>query len=245
MRLLLPLGLALAAAAPAAAQDGNWHYSAFVYGWLPGIDSTVDSKFGAVEASKSTSDVLDDLDFAFMGAFEAQNDQWSFIGDLLYASMSEGKATPLGLAYSEATLKDSVTALTGYALYRVSGPSDVAVDLGLGLRGFSLSAEATLTGAAAKTQTASMDETWVDPLIAARVILPFNDLWSATALVDAGGTNSSNTWQALATVNYKMSENWSVNAGYRYMHVEKDVGDLPTPTTLDLSGPMIGVSYRF
>ena len=40
-----------------------------------------------------------------------------------------------------------------------------------------------------------------------------------------------------------MSADWSVNAGYRYMHIDKDIDG--TPTTLNLSGPMIGVSYHF
>lgn len=245
MRLLMPLALALATAAPAAAQESDWSYEAFLYLWLPALDTSLETDYGNVTSDQSSSDLLDDLDFAFMGAFEAQRDRWSFIGDLVYSSLSDGHATPLGRLYSEATLKTSLGALTGYGLYRVSGASDVAVDLGLGLRAFTLSTDATLTGAALPSVTASTDTQWVDPLVAGRIIVPFNEKWSGTAILDAGGTGSSNSWNGVATVNYKMSEDWSVNAGYRYLHVEKDVGDQPTPTTLDLSGPLIGLSFRF
>jgi opacity protein-like surface antigen len=244
MRLFLPAALALAAAAPASAQSADWSYTAFVYAWLPGIDATFESPFATVESSLSTGDVLDDLDFAFMGSFEARTGSWSFIGDLLYSRLSDGRATPNGLAFSEADLKTSVTALTGYALYRMSDGSDVAVDLGVGFRAFRVTADATLVSAGrVETRTAGGESDWIDPVIAGRLIVPFGDRWSGTLIADAGGTGSSDTWQALGVVNYQMSEHWSVSAGYRYMSLEKDLSGIPT--TLDLSGPMIGFAYRF
>jgi opacity protein-like surface antigen len=244
MRLVVPLALSLAAAAPVSAQGTDWSYAAVIYAWLPGIDSSFETEFGTVESSLSTGDVLDDLDFAFMGAFEARTGNWSLIGDLLYSRLSDGRATPRGVLFSEATLKTSVTALTGYALYRLSGDAPVAADLGLGFRAFNVTADATLTSASRlETRSASGDSNWVDPLIAGRLIVPFDDLWSGTLIADAGGTGASDTWQALATVNYRISDAWSVNAGYRYMSIEKELSGIPT--TLDLSGPLIGFSYRF
>jgi opacity protein-like surface antigen len=244
MRLAIPLALAVATATPATAQTADWSYTAFVYAWLPGIDASFESQFGTVASNRSTSDVLDDLDFAFMGSFEARTGRWSFIGDLLYARLSDSQATSRNLAFSEATLKSSVTALTGYAMYRMSDGAEIAVDLGLGFRAFNASAEATLTSAGrVETRSASGDSNWVDPLVAARLIVPFDDRWSGTLIADAGGTGASNTWQVLAMVNYAMTENWAVSAGYRYMELEKDLSGIPT--TMDLSGPMIGFSYSF
>lgn len=244
MRLVLSLLLAVASATPASAQTADWSYTAFVYAWIPGMDASFETQFGTVESDLSSSDALDSLDFAFMGSFEAQTGRWSFIGDVLYSRLSDGKATPRGLLFSEATLKTSVTALTGYGLYRLSDGSDVAVDAGVGFRAFRVTADATLASASQlQSRSASGDADWIDPVIAGRMIVPFNDRWSGTVLADAGGTGSSSTWQALALVNYKMSDNWAVSAGYRYMSLEKDLSDIPT--TLDLYGPMIGFSYRF
>jgi hypothetical protein len=46
-----------------------------------------------------------------------------------------------------------------------------------------------------------------------------------------------------ASVGYRFNPRWSTQVGWRYMEIQKDIGDLDT--TLDLSGPLIGVSARF
>ena len=92
--------------------------------------------------------------------------------------------------------------------------------------------------------SASESATWAVPLVAARVILPLNELWFATAFADGGMTSSdTSTWQVFASVGYRFNPRWSTQVGWRYMDIQKDIGDLDT--TLDLSGPLIGVSARF
>jgi hypothetical protein len=46
-----------------------------------------------------------------------------------------------------------------------------------------------------------------------------------------------------ASVGYRFNPRWSTQVGWRYMDIQKDIGGLDT--TLDLSGPLIGVSARF
>ncbi len=246
MRLIVPLLLATAIAAPASAQDSTWNYKAVIYAWIPGFDTSFETlKFGTVEGNKSSNDVLGDLNFAFMGTLEAQTGRFSLIGDLIYASISMSADTPKGALFSEGVIKTDVTALSGYGMYRVSTDPKLAFDLGVGFRAFSVDATATLVGAAIRTESVGGDSSWVDPLVAARLIVPFNDKWSGTLFGDVGGAGSSNTWQGIATVNYVMSDRWTMNAGYRYMSIEKDLGDAAVPTTIDLSGPLIGFSYSF
>lgn len=246
MRLIASLLVATALAAPASAQDSAWSYKATVYAWIPAFDTSFETvKFGTVEGNQSSTDILDDLNFAFMGTLEAQTGRFSLIGDLVYASISMSADTPKGVLYSEGVIKTDVTAVSGYGLYRVSTDPRLAFDLGVGFRAFSVDATATLVGAAMPTESVGGDGSWVDPLLAARMIVPFGERWSGLLFGDVGGTGSSDTWQIIASANYKLGDNWTMNAGYRYMSIEKDLGDAEVPTTIGLSGPLIGFTYSF
>ena len=121
--------LAVALATPALAQDSGWSFALSPYAWTPGLTSSVETAWGTVEVEKSISDVLSDLDLAFMGAFEARNGRWSLIADLFYANLSQGRPTPLGILFSRAEIDTEAKLLSGYAGYRVLEGGPVAVDL--------------------------------------------------------------------------------------------------------------------
>lgn len=244
MRLIATLLAATALAAPASAQDNAWSYKAIIYAWIPAFDTSFETeRFGTIEGSQSSNDVLGDLNFAFMGLIEAQRGRFSLIGDLLYASVSMDADRPRGFVFDESVVKTNVTAISGYGLYRVSTDPQVAFDLGVGFRAFSVDATASLLGNNRETISIGGDTSWVDPLVAARLIVPFGEKWSGTLFADIGGAGSSETWQAIASVNYALSDRWTMNAGYRTMSIEKDIGEVPT--TIKLNGPVIGFSYNF
>lgn len=244
MRLIVPLLLATAIAAPASAQDSAWNYKVILYAWLPGMSTSFDTaNFGTIETEGSSTDVLDDLEMAFMGTFEAQTGRFSLIGDLLYTSLSSPSNTPKGFLFEQSITDVSVTALSGYGLYRVSTDPAIAFDLGVGFRAFSADATTTLVGAKLPTEVIGGSESWVDPLVAGRLIVPFDDRWALALFADYGGTGSSTTWQGIASVNYALSDRWTMNAGYRTMSIEKDVVNIPT--TIELSGPLLGFTYSF
>ncbi len=246
MRLLplLTMG-ALSAAGPTLAQD--WTYEATLYGWLPAMDVSVDTRFGEVESSGSSSDALSALDMAFMGAFQARRGKWGLAADLLYADLSNSENTTFGLVFKDTEVDLKMTALSAYALYRVYETPAVAIDVGGGLRAFDMKVDSKLNAAApgVSDRDLSVDTSWVDPLIAARVIAPFGDKWFGTAYADAGGyvTQDSSTWQAVGTVGYRFNDRWSAQFGYRYMNIEKEIDG--RDVSVDLYGPLAGVSVSF
>jgi opacity protein-like surface antigen len=232
-------------AAPALAQDSQWTYNLSFYLWFSGTGVTADTPQGTVDAELSFSDAVQDLDFAFMGTAEARNGPWGIIGDLIYMNLTADDPTPKGLAFSEASVGTKMTVLTGVLAYRIHEDDSIALDLGAGFRGFWGDTDITLVGApgGAPTETLSQTKNWVDPIVAARMRVAFSDQWFGTAMVDAGGTGDTSTWQALATVGYLLNENWAIQGGYRYMEAEWDT-DYGT-TSMDFSGPILGVTYRF
>jgi hypothetical protein len=235
--------LLVIAASPAAAQD--WTFQASLYGWIPGMSTSVDTSLGTVEADKSGSDALQDLDAAFMGTLEARNGRWGLIGDLIYANLSASEDTPFGSLYSDADVDVSLTAFSGYAAYRVHETPRLAFDIAGGFRAFAVNVDTTLNSAGvARDRDFDADESWAVPLVAARVIVPFDDRWFATAFADVGGLSGDNTtWQAFASVGYRFDPRWSMQFGYRYMSVAKEIGG--RDVDIDLSGPLIGVSAHF
>lgn len=235
--------LVLLLAGPASAQDQNWNYKATLYGWLPSMTTAVDTDFGTFESSSSGSDVLSDLDFVFMGTFAAENGRWGFLGDLLYVSLSDTKDTPLAL-FGEGTVAVKATALSAYALYRLTTDPALNFDVGLGLRAFDLEVDLTLSPGAGAGAFRSVSDAWVDPLIVARVEMPLGKNWFLTGLADFGGTGGGDqTWQVFGSVGYAFSEKWSAQAGYRYMDISKEIDG--RDVSVDLGGPIIGMTYRF
>lgn len=228
---------------PAFAGEGSWTYDLSMNLWFTDTGVTTDTPRGQVDASLSFSDAIQDLDFAFMGTAEARNGPWGIIGDLLYFNLTADGPTPDGLLFSEVSAGTKITVLSGVLAYRVHENANIAVDVGAGFRAFWTDLDTTFVGAAAPTESFGQSNNFVDPIVAARIRVAFNDEWFGTAMLDAGGTGDSNTWQALATVGYRLNENWALQGGYRYMEAEWDT-DLGQ-SSLDFSGPILGVTYRF
>jgi opacity protein-like surface antigen len=235
---------ALLLATSASAQDSGWTYRATLYGWVPSMSTTVDTRFGTIEGSGgSGGDVLSALDMAFMGTFSAQNGPLGFVGDLLYANLSNSQETPFAL-YGDASVDVKLGALSGYALYRVSGASPVLFDVGAGFRTFSLSVTADLSAGLLPADSESYDVKWTDPLLAARVEVPLNEKWFLNGFADFGGTGQNQqTYQVYGGVGYNFNEAWSTQLGYRYMSLSHPVSE--GAVTIGLSGVLAAVSFNF
>jgi len=231
-------------AGAASAQDRDWTYRATLYGWLPALSTTVDTRFGTIDQpSGSASDVLSALEFAFMGTFLAQNGRLGFAADLLYTDLSNTTATPFAL-YGDADVGITVGALSGYAMYRVSQNSPVQFDLGGGFRTFRLNVTADLSAGILPADSQSFDATWTDPLLAARVTVPLNEKWFVAGFADYGGTSSDDqTYQVYGGVGYNFNPAWSTQLGYRYMSLSHPVE--AGNATIRLDGFLAAVSFNF
>ena len=238
------LGLALIfLAQSASAQEADWRYKATFYGWFPGLSASVDTRFGTVDADVSASDALQSLDMAFMGTFGAQNGRWGLAADLLYTDISATQPTPFAL-YGDATVKQQLTALSGYVLYRVTEDPAFVFDVGAGFRTFNLDIDVDMSPGIAPAASDSISRSWTDPVIAARMNVPINEKWFVEGFADWGGTGSGDeTWQIYGGVGYRISENWSTQLGYRTMNISKDVDT--RNVSADMSGALIAFSYSF
>jgi len=240
---LFAIATAVASANVAEAQDRAWEYNASIYLFGAQTKTSTDTALGPVRAELSFSDALENLDVAFMGAFEASNKKWSFIGDYMLTDPSFRESAP-GPALSSAKASVETQIFSGYALYRVHQTSTASLDLGGGLRWFSTDTDIRLTGGAGNGLSFGPDDSWFDPIVAARFNVSFSDRWSGAALIDYGGFESSDdTWQVLLTLGFAINEHWLLRGGYRHIEVDGEVDG--ADYAFEQSGPVIGATYRF
>lgn len=230
---------------PAVAHSSDWTFSITPYVWLPGTTTSIDTRFGTITSKSDGGDVLSNLDFAFMGTMEARRDRWGIIGDLLYVDLSSSEPTPLGRLYSNADVGIKMTALSGYVGYRAYEDPKTTVDVLGGFRAFSAKLDLSLDAGRLPSESRNFDESWVQPVIGARMGYRFSDQWSAAMVMDVGGFEPDNnlSWQALATVNYDINPSWTVRGGWRYMDIEKEIDG--RDIAVELNGPILGVEYKF
>lgn len=228
------------AASGALAQNSGWTFGVSAYLWVNDTGVSADTPFGNVSTELSFSDALEDLSFAFMGTVEARNGRWGFISDLLYFSLTS-TGEPPGPVFSGARVESKITVSSNYAAYRLTEDENLAFDVALGFRVFSGDVDVSLTGGS--NPSFDQGDTWVDPLVAARLRMAFNEKWFGTLLLDFGGTGDTSSWQALATVGYQLNDSWSLVGGYRYLEANWDT-DFGS-NSLDFSGPLLGATYRF
>ncbi len=216
---------------------------------------------GGSSAEVTASDILDALNFTFMGAFGAQKGKWGLWTDVIYLDLGASTKqtrdiTVGGQEFSGATGKADLT-ITGWlwttvGTYRVVDHPNYQMDVLAGARMLDLSTDLkwSLTGdlgdpplidASGKASTSMTN--W-DGIVGIRGRAEFGDdqQWFVPYYLDIGAGDSDFTWQAIAGVGYSFG--WGDVLGvWRYLDYDMSNGE-PIQNT-DFSGPAIGVTFHF
>lgn len=229
-----------------ATGKSEWTFAAAPYVWASGISGqagifgmppqNVDASFG---------DILEELDFGFMGAAEARNGRLSFSADLVYAKIGAGVATPIGVLATSIDAKIQTFMATALVGYDVSSNKDSRIDLVGGARFWSVSNDFNFVGGALGGTTASDGDTWVDPILGVKFRSKLGPGWYASGWALAGGFGaaSDSVWDVMAGVGYELSDRTSLFAGYRVMDVDYSSGGFVYDVTQ--KGPVFGGVFRF
>ena len=223
--------------------DSGWRIGTSMYGWFTRLDGEMAIAGNTFPVDVPFEDVFDNLKFTFMGLVEVGKGRWSFMSDLFYARLEPSVSNQI------ATFDTELEQFTGNfaVFYRVVENPGTHVDLYGGVRVNWLETDVNIVakGPLGKSFSGSADESWVDPIIGVRIHHDLNDKFFIRALADIGGFGvaSDLTWQAMASLGYRISEHASVGLGYRGLGTDYSDGGF----TYDVisHGLLLGFEYRF
>jgi hypothetical protein len=211
------------------AASKKWEFATIGYVWFAGAwgETDVIGPVSPVDLSLPFGKVLKGFKFAFMGAAEAKHDRFVAVGDLTFIHLGTSKG--IGIrdpGFLDAHLDSRTSEVTLLGGYRVLDDDPVKLDLLAGGRLSWFKTSLDLEGPN-RSASGSVKQTWLDPLIGARIKAPLGGKWSFSAYGDLGGIifGSDITWQAIATVNYQISRKINIGAGWRHFKVNYDHGD--------------------
>lgn len=246
-------------AAETTAPADTWQYEFTLYGWFASIDGKLkyDVPPGSGgEVGVDISDILDSLNFMFMGVFEARKNKLSFAADLIYMSLSNSKSTEIRIGpgpgpgiplsvHAGLSLKAwVVSGIVGYDVVQTNKNRMAAIG---GVRYLDLSGDTDITVNGPLPPTpppayiSGSNEFW-DGIIGIRGAFMLNENWYIPYYADIGAGQSDLTWQLFAGIGYMF--NWGdIKLGYRYL--EYDMDDDKLVQDLKLYGPVLGIGFRF
>lgn len=235
----------LAAAQPASSGDSGWEFAVTPYLWAAGTKVKIETPQGEnVKVDESFFDILDDLKFAFMGAFEAKHGRFVSVQDLMYLSLGSSADGHIGPIPIEADVDEKLLTTSHLFGYRVVDNGPMFVDLFAGGRITSIKVDLDID-LPLQSFHRSSKKTQFGPMIASRARFPLSDKWGIGVYGDLGGfgVGADLSWQLLGTVQYDISDRWRLLAGWRHFYAKQSKNDFDVHIKLD--GPILGVTYRF
>jgi hypothetical protein len=233
---------------PVVAPLADVEYRITPFFWMAGLNGEIGTRrnLPTVDVDVKFGDILRNLDFAAMLAGEYRNGRWGLLADLTYVAVSIDGArdvrsrTP---GFTSATLKSGQFNATVAGFYRFYDGGGFTADALLGARVWSVSTDVDLLIGGVLALSTGSGRTWVDPVVGVRFHAELGNGFGISGYGDIGAGSSQVTWQLRGTLDYRFNANWSAHIGYRHLAVDYKRGGYVFDAAL--SGPILGVSYRF
>jgi len=229
---------------PQAVQPNGWTFSFAPYFWVAGLDGKT-QVFGlpTVDINQNFSDILKDLDFAFMAAGDARYDRFSVFTDIIYARITTDAATPRGVVADEVDVKSvTFSALLGVG-YTVYEDPKARLDVVAGARYWHAETTIGLSGGLIGNVSRTDSANWVDGVAGIKGNYSLTDTVYLTGWGMIGGGGADLDWDVLAGIGYKFNDTVSAVAGYRALGVNYS-NDGFTYDVIE-HGPIFGAIIRF
>ncbi len=269
--LMLPVFVAfilLAVYAPSLAAEekpaeSGWEFTVAPYLWAISMKGDVTVRGLEADVDASFNDIWDELNFAFMLAYEARKGRWGLWGNTIYANLGNSDVEgPAGLTEIDPTVNAFWQELGGFYRLGTWGLADssdkktpsVTVDTFLGARYTYLDTKIDFEGVfSGFANNIDDDKTWFEPLLGVRTIWDLNERWVLTMAGDIGGVafGSDFAWSATGLIGYQFSlfgeDDARVFGGYRALSQDYTDGSGNDKFEWDvtLHGPILGLGIRF
>jgi hypothetical protein len=220
-------------------EEDDWRFGVTPYGWLTGLEGRVGAGGTETEVDVSFGDVLDRVDLALMGVFEARHRRWVGLFDFMYSSLTaeqENATETIRALLDQVTIQPEV----GYTL--VARPWG-GIDGLVGARFWNFDLDLELIEGSTETDIASGDQHWLDGTVGARVRYTSTRRWHLFFKGDAGAGGSNFSWQVIGGGGYDLGDCCVARAAYRHLDVDYESDDILTD--IYLTGPALGLEIRF
>ena len=235
-KVMMVLMLVGSLSGPAAAQDQGWTFRFTPYLWAAGLNGSVTVGQTEADIDLSFSDILENLDMALMGDFRAENGSWAIESDVVWTD----------LKFEESGRLLDITVEPRMVLWQLDGRYRLAPqwEVLAGFRYYYMETSIEID-APNQSRNVSASDDWVDPIIGVAFRTPISEHWSFAARGDIGGfgVGSDFAWGALAVFDYRFGETTSATFGYRHLDFDYDKDNFGVDAYM--TGPILGVSFRF
>ncbi len=234
----------------ASAQD-EWEFSAAIYLW--GADIGGQTIRGS-EVEVEFSDLFDNLEMGFMGAFAARKNNWSLLTDVIYMDLDVDKTAdlsiPIGPIHVPVTTSVSLDVEAwvlhfagGYNLYS-EGKSRLDLIGGARYLDFDQTMFLELQSLGpGQSRTISESLTSFDGIVGLTGNAALGERWFLPYYVDIGTGDSKLTWQATAGIGFRAGR--VVDLALVYRHLEWNLDSARVVDDINFSGPTFGVIFRW
>jgi hypothetical protein len=219
-----------------AKESSGWNWNVVPYAWMSGMKGDIAVKGVAAPVDQSFSDILKNLEIAGMLALDGNNGTWGTFADLFYVNLSDSADTSAGKV--KADMDEWIISIAPY--YRVVSNDKMTIDVGAGGRYIDMRIDIS-----APPGSRSGSQSWLDPIVTARLRLPLADKFSLNMSGDIGGfgVESDLTWQLATSVNYLINDTVDFLFGYRHLDLDYQNGDFLYDAAT--SGFALGVRISF
>jgi hypothetical protein len=235
---------------PAAGKSDGWSFEIEPFILASSIEGEASiGRITGVDVDVDFSDILDALDIGAMIHFEAvRANKWGLVLDYGFMDLS-GQAAIAQNGVLSADLRQGV--LEAFALRRFERGSNT-LDVFGGIRWWDNDVSLTLDLMVLPgTQSAEIEQDWVDPVLGVRWRHPFSDKWDLMLRGDVGGfgVESDFTAAAATSIFYKFKSSIALDLTYRATWVDFEDGTAQMPGYFAYDtvthGPLVGVVFGF
>ena len=229
---------------PQAKPADQWHFQFTPYVWIVGISGRAGLSPLAVDVNTGITDSDIQLNFGFMGAFEARKNRIVILTDLQFSNLGTDRPSP-GPLFSGASADFKTFILEPQVGYRIFDDPEKEAFFGVlgGVRYWHLKTDLTVNAGVLPGITASRSRGWVDGIAGVRGKTHLTPRFFVTGEADLGGGGSNLTYHLFGGAGFLVGRRYALIAAYRYLDVNYNKDSFLFD--MALQGPLFGVAIKF
>ena len=222
----------------------QWHFQFTPYLWIVGISGRAGLSPLAVDVNTGITESDIQLNFGFMGAFEARKNRIVILTDLQYSNLGTDRPSP-GPLFSGATADFKTFILEPEVGYRIVDNPETESFFGIfgGIRYWRLKTDLTLNAGVLPGVTATRSRGWVDGVAGVRAKTHLTSKFFLTGKADLGGGGANFTHQLFGGGGFLVGKRYALIAAYRYLDVNYNKEGFLFD--MALHGPLFGLGIKF